>query len=269
MRCLFLAFSMTILAGGAEAADAAADAAAGAELAEQCAGCHGADGVSVEETIPNLAAQKAGYIAAQLRAFRTGDRKNELMNAIAAQLEDAEMESLAAHFAGLPGAAPGAAGAPSETLAGTRLTFPESFPNGFRQYHTISFEDRKQVRNYYADAATLEALAKDGAAPEGAYLVVEIFKAKTDDAGAPIRGDDGQFVAGDPAGYTAMQKIEGAGAEVPEILRNGDWRYATFSTDRAVRAGLNEGRCLACHKPLSGDDYLFTLDIMKKAAGGG
>lgn len=37
-----------------------------------CAACHGATGISVGDAIPNLAAQRAGYLAAQLRAFKDG-----------------------------------------------------------------------------------------------------------------------------------------------------------------------------------------------------
>ena len=262
------AFAVILTAGGTAGGAEAADQAAGAALAEQCAVCHGPEGVSVEDTIPNLAAQKAGYLQAQLEAFRSGDRPNEVMNAIAAQLGDADIENLAAHFAALPGAAPGATGTPSETLTGALPVFPADFPEGFTRYHTISFDERQQVRNYYADAATLQAMAKGEPPPEGAILLVEIFKAKTDDAGAPVTGEDGHFVAGDPAGYTAMQKIAGAGAEVPAILRNGDWRYAVFSTDGVNKPGITEGRCLACHKPLTGTDYIFTWEPLKKAAGG-
>ena len=43
----------------------AADLEAGKAKATQvCAACHGANGVSVSDTIPNLAAQRAGYIEA-------------------------------------------------------------------------------------------------------------------------------------------------------------------------------------------------------------
>ncbi|HEX6828714.1 MAG TPA: c-type cytochrome, partial [Burkholderiales bacterium] len=58
----------------------AADIDAGkAKVASVCAACHGAAGVSVSETIPNLAAQRAGYIEAQLKAFKDGTRKNAIM----------------------------------------------------------------------------------------------------------------------------------------------------------------------------------------------
>ena len=53
----------------------AADIEAGkARAATVCAACHGANGVSVSDTIPNLAAQRAGYLESQLKAFKEVQR---------------------------------------------------------------------------------------------------------------------------------------------------------------------------------------------------
>src|ERR1700694_2190189 len=87
----------------------AADIEAGkVKVATVCAACHGATGVSVSDTIPNLAAQRAGYIEAQLKALKDGTRKNPLMNAIAVQLSPEDMANVAAYFAAQPGAEEGA-----------------------------------------------------------------------------------------------------------------------------------------------------------------
>src|SRR5437899_2368254 len=87
----------------------AADIEAGkAKVATVCAACHGASGVSVSDTIPNLAAQRAGYVDAQLKALKDGTRKNPIMNAIAAQLSPEDMANVAAYFAAQPGAEKGA-----------------------------------------------------------------------------------------------------------------------------------------------------------------
>ena len=51
-----------------------------------CAACHGLNGVSIADAIPNLAGQRAAYIEAQLKAFKAGTRKAPSMNAIAGQL---------------------------------------------------------------------------------------------------------------------------------------------------------------------------------------
>lgn len=241
----------------------AADPEAGREKAQQCAGCHGEAGVSVAGEFPNLAAQKAEYLEKQIQAFREGERANPLMNAIAAQLDDTEIENLAAHFAALPGAEPGATGEIMAELAGTRPSFPESYADDFTRYTTISFPDRKQVRHYWANETALEAARAGGPFPPGSYLLVEIRQAELDDAGEPVEGPDGEFVEADLAAFTAMEKEAGWGEEVPEILRNDDWRYAVFSPAGEHRAGTNEAPCLACHKPLTETDFVFTYDALE------
>ncbi|HUU67320.1 MAG TPA: cytochrome c4 [Methyloceanibacter sp.] len=68
------------------------------QKAQICAGCHGADGVPINNTTPVIWGQDEGYIYLQLRDFKKGARKNPLMEPIAAQLEKADMFALAAYF---------------------------------------------------------------------------------------------------------------------------------------------------------------------------
>src|SRR4249920_1039739 len=98
-----LAISAAVLAlmPAAQAADVEAGK---AKAAAVCAACHGANGVSVSDAIPNLAAQRAGYLEAQLKALKDGSRKNPIMNAVAAQLSADDMANVAAYFAAQPGA---------------------------------------------------------------------------------------------------------------------------------------------------------------------
>src|SRR5438477_5684302 len=107
----------------------AADMEAGkAKAVQVCAACHGANGVSVSDTIPNLAAQRAGYIEAQLKAFKEGLRRPQTptspaatMSAIAAQLGADDMANVAAYFASLPGAEKGAKSAQLANVAKTHV----------------------------------------------------------------------------------------------------------------------------------------------------
>lgn len=80
------------------AASEGGDAAAGRTKARICATCHGPLGVSRMPGTPHLAGQPAIYIAAQLRAFRSGQRRHEQMNVVAKALSDADIEDLAAWF---------------------------------------------------------------------------------------------------------------------------------------------------------------------------
>lgn len=90
----------TSLACLVSATTLAADAAAGAKKAEICFGCHGPEGNSDIPAHPNLAGQQAIYLANQLTAFRSNTRSNTLMNGIAKDLGDADIQNLAAYFAG-------------------------------------------------------------------------------------------------------------------------------------------------------------------------
>ena len=255
-----------ILTTTAEAADAAAGQATAEEV---CAACHGANGISVGDDIPNLAGQKGKYLTTQLKAFRGGERKNALMNAIAGQLEDDEIDNLAAHFAGLP-ASPGQEKSDLfADLVGDQVKFPQDFKASFTHYTTISFPQRKQVRHYYANPVALEGTGDGGDVfPHGAVFFVEVFKAELDGDGNPVTGADGHFVEGQLAAYTAMEKQPGWGDATPEILRNGDWRYAVFTPEGTHKPNVNEAACMACHKPLDAQDYVFSIEALKEKRAG-
>jgi len=214
----------------------AADIEAGkAKVAAVCGACHGVAGVSVSETIPNLAAQRAGYIEAQLKVLKDGTRKNPVMNAIAAQLTK------------------------------TGVTFPEGYDKSFVKYHTINFPATKQVRYYYANKTAVAAAKAGKDLPNGSYLFAEVWSAKLDDAKNPIKGADGFFVADKQVAYTAMSRDAGWGKDIPEMLRNEDWNYAVFTLDKKHRPGVNQAECLACHKPLDKVSYTFTLKELAAA----
>ena len=89
-----------VLAVSAGAA-VAADAAPGKTLAQSCSACHGLLGLSTLPDAPNIAGQPAVYVVNQLRAFRSGERRNEMMNLIAKPLSDADIDNLAAWFASI------------------------------------------------------------------------------------------------------------------------------------------------------------------------
>jgi cytochrome c553 len=69
-----------------------------AEKAEVCAGCHGQDGKPTDRAIPIIWGQQLGYIYVQLRDFKRGDRKNEIMQPIAASFEKDDMLAIAEYF---------------------------------------------------------------------------------------------------------------------------------------------------------------------------
>jgi cytochrome c553 len=105
----------------AGAAAVAGDAAAGRKRAVECSGCHGAQGISANDTWPNLAGQHPAYLARILGAYRSGDQKDVVMTPIAHGLAKDDVQNLAAYFGGLSCKSAPAAVAPAEAEAGRAL----------------------------------------------------------------------------------------------------------------------------------------------------
>ena len=69
-----------------------------------CAACHGANGAGLPAQYPRLAGQYAEYTEAQLKAFRSSERRNDanrMMQAIAARMSDPEIRAVADYIAGV------------------------------------------------------------------------------------------------------------------------------------------------------------------------
>ena len=70
-----------------------------------CASCHALDGHGLLPEFPRVAGQPAPYLAAQLRAFRSGDRlsnPNAMMRRISAHLSERDIDAVARYIADLP-----------------------------------------------------------------------------------------------------------------------------------------------------------------------
>jgi len=75
-----------------------AQALAAPDAPVSCKSCHGSTGESAGDEIPNLCGQKAAYLRKQLKDFKTGERKDPTMNAMAAPLSDADVSAIASFF---------------------------------------------------------------------------------------------------------------------------------------------------------------------------
>jgi cytochrome c553 len=83
----------------------AADRAAGQAKADAvCAACHGKDGnTPVDPSYPKLAGQYSDFLVRALSDYKSGARKNAIMAGQVQALSKADIENLAAFYAGLPG----------------------------------------------------------------------------------------------------------------------------------------------------------------------
>ncbi|TSA10723.1 MAG: hypothetical protein D4R74_14260 [Betaproteobacteria bacterium] len=77
------------------------DAAAGKQRAAACASCHGAAGISPNESWPSLAGQSAPYLVRILSAYKSGDQTDPIMTPLAKELSATDIQNLAAFYARL------------------------------------------------------------------------------------------------------------------------------------------------------------------------
>jgi hypothetical protein len=124
-----------------------------------------------------------------------------------------------------------------------RVAFPEDHAAGVH-YATVS---RGNIREEIFTSPDAIAAAKSGAPfPSGTVITLVDYR-------------DGKLFR-----YVVMEKHTGWGAARPPETRNGDWAFQAFNADKTVNRAENLDRCFSCHKPNERQDFVFTVDQMRR-----
>jgi len=91
---LFAAAGLALAAAPAYSGDPAA----GRKKAGVCQTCHGFDGIGRMPDVPHIGGESALYLARQLEAFRSGERRHAQMSIIASGLSDEDISDLVAWY---------------------------------------------------------------------------------------------------------------------------------------------------------------------------
>lgn len=236
MKKAFLA--ITLVAATAHAGDPTA----GKSKSLACQACH----ASANAIGPHLVGQREKYLVSQLTAFKSGDRKNDLMSAIAKQLSEADIADLAAYWNAQPTGSDATISDAAAAITKPRMTFPKQFPKGFVLYNTEDDAEHHSSQKSYVNATALAAAKAGKPLPTGSVVLVVT-------------------TTNDKPAYSGMEARTGWGKDIPPLLQNGDWSYGLWTSERTPKTELNEAMCLACHKPTAASSYVFTYDKIKKA----
>lgn len=164
----------------------------------ECARCHGEDGIGRSPMTPVLAGQRAEYLTESLHAYASAERPSGFMALPAAQINEADLQALAAHFAALPRPTPARAAdsalfAKGETMArdgiasarvpaclgchgggGRNLVYPDlaGQPAPYLGEQLRLFRDGKRTRTSYAHvmATVAKGLTDEDIAALAAYF---------------------------------------------------------------------------------------------------
>ena len=91
---------MATVEGNSHLLKAAVDA--GKDRSILCGNCHGKDGNSVRDYIPNLASQNAAYLFNQFELFANGERKDYVMSKLASALSRQDRVDIALYYSQMP-----------------------------------------------------------------------------------------------------------------------------------------------------------------------
>ncbi len=72
---------------------------AGKAAASGCAGCHGEGGISKTGGVPSLIGQDPKFLVSAMQAYKSGQRKNDMMKTLLAAVTETEMGNIALYYA--------------------------------------------------------------------------------------------------------------------------------------------------------------------------
>jgi cytochrome c553 len=234
------------------------------ETQAACQACHVTPNPA--SRVPHLVGQRAAYLTNQLKAFKSGQRKDGFMNTVAAQLSDADIDNLAAFWSSQPAGSDLVVPPAADRIRSSRMPFPAAFPRGFKRYNTIFNAQDNTVGHSYVNARAFEAAEHHQPIADGSIVLVAVYKAQLDDKKQPMRDAKGEYLVGEIVNYSGMESREGWGRDIPTVLRNANWNYGVFNADKSPRAEINQAVCLACHKPAADRDFMYTLEKLQAKA---
>ncbi|MBJ6135206.1 cytochrome P460 family protein [Ochrobactrum sp. Q0168] len=128
--------------------------------------------------------------------------------------------------------------------ANDRVQFPENYKDGVH-YATVN---RGGIREeIFANLEAITAAEAGQPMPNGTVIMMEDYR------------------GGQLHRYVVMEKQAGWGSAHPENIRAGDWEFREFAPDRSPNMTENGQRCMSCHQSQVDQDFIFTIDQMKRA----
>lgn len=149
----------------------------------------------------------------------------------------------------------------ADALSGPDLVkLPAGYQETFTQYAVINRPLKNQVVFTYANRVAVDSAQSNMPLANGSVIVMEVYKAKLDEKGAPLSNDKGLYLRDEMAAIVVMEKQEGWGNAYPDEIRNGDWEYSKFKPNNDHPVIQDSIGCLQCHKQIEKKDFVFSFD---------
>jgi plastocyanin len=157
----------------------------------------------------------------------------------------------------------GATPEPTATLAPAptedRIGYPAGYQDTYHLMYVFDRPDNVQVRVICGN--DLAATAQQGEPlPYGSILLMETWRAKRDESGAPVLDAEGHFIREALTGVFMMKKEQGFG-EAYQEQRSGEWEYVAYRPEGSeLTPPERTNACSACHQTaIEENDFVFRL----------
>ncbi len=155
--------------------------------------------------------------------------------------------------------------APNAQSDHNKVALPDNYQTTFTNYLSLDrINNPDQIMRIFANDIAMQGPGEDGKLPYGSIIVAEVYKAKKDADGNPIKSALlNRLLRGEKALIGVMQREKGWGEEYAEGLKNGNWEFAAYKADGSV-ADKDLDQCRACHAPLTDTNHLFSYEHLTK-----
>lgn len=135
------------------------------------------------------------------------------------------------------------------------IVFPKDFEKGILYFKN----DRGNItEEIFVDKGVIQKVQNNKPIPSGTVITLVEYYAKDK------KGDDGYALKDSLKRYVVMEKRTGWNKNLPDSKKSGEWKYQVFNPDRTINSNENLNRCVSCHASKSSNDFVFTLDDMKR-----
>jgi hypothetical protein len=148
---------------------------------------------------------------------------------------------------------------------GDKVAFPANYASGVLYWVQDRPGNNPGVREYYAGREAVEAVKKGLPIPSGTVITAVNYSAKLDADKKPLLDSNRRFIKDAIRGFIVMEKRTGWGTEYSWDVRNGEWEYQSFTTDKTPTPNANLTNCFTCHKLVDDLDFVYSLPNMKVA----
>ena len=151
------------------------------------------------------------------------------------------------------------------STADDNVSLPKDHREKFVEYLSLDrVQNHDQFIRLFANEAAMQGKNEQGELKNGSVLVAEVYSVQKNKDGTVKNSMLGRRVKDRLLLLAVMEKKDGFGKRSSSPINTGDWNFAAYKPNGEV-APKNLDVCRACHSPLTGTDFVFSIEHLPKS----